>query len=89
MVLFAILHVFISCLFLSSCLAMQRNIFDNNLPNSAASFLYTTEMSDIGKNESLIEEWDLVEHANFPPPPSQTEDIEHWTRAMIIDATKK
>lgn len=68
---------------------MQRNIFDNNLPNSAASFLYTTEMSDIGKNETLIEEWDLVEHANFPPPPSQTEDIEHWTRAMIIDATKK
>lgn len=70
-------------------LPMTRNIFDNNLPNSAASFLYTTEMSDIGKNESLIEEWDLVEHANFPPPPSQTEDIEHWTRAMIIDATKK
>ncbi|CAM8939738.1 unnamed protein product [Rhodiola kirilowii] len=25
----------------------------------------------------------------FPPPPSQGEDIEHWTRAMIIDATKK
>lgn len=46
-------------------------------------------MSDIGKNESLIDGWDLVEHPTFPPPPSQTEDIEHWTRAMFIDATKK
>ncbi|XP_052189821.1 uncharacterized protein LOC127799641 isoform X2 [Diospyros lotus] len=66
-----------------------RNTWDNNLPSSAASFLYTTESSDIGKNENLIEEWDLVEHPTFPPPPSQTEDVEHWTRAMIIDVTKK
>lgn len=67
----------------------QKNLSDNNLPSSAASFLYATEMSDIGKNESLIDGWDLVEHPTFPPPPSQTEDVEHWTRAMIIDATKK
>ncbi|KAI8548216.1 hypothetical protein RHMOL_Rhmol07G0255900 [Rhododendron molle] len=62
---------------------------DSNLPSSAASFLYATEPSDIGKNENLIEGWDLVEHPTFPPPPSQTEDVEHWVRAMIIDATKK
>lgn len=65
---------------------MQR---DSNLPSSAASFLYATEPSDVGKNENLIEGWDLVEHPTFPPPPSQTEDVEHWVRAMIIDATKK
>lgn len=58
-------------------------------PNSAASFLYATQLSDVGKNECLIEEWDIVEHPTFPPPPSQTEDVEHWTRAMFIDATKK
>ncbi|ESR47312.1 DNA-directed RNA polymerase II protein [Citrus sinensis] len=68
---------------------ITKNLSDNNLPSSAASFLYATEMSDIGKNESLIDGWDLVEHPTFPPPPSQTEDVEHWTRAMIIDATKK
>ncbi|KAF7114870.1 hypothetical protein RHSIM_RhsimUnG0073000 [Rhododendron simsii] len=61
---------------------------DSNLPSSAASFLYATEPSDIGKNENLMEGWDLVEHPTFPPP-SQTEDVEHWVRAMIIDATKK
>lgn len=66
----------------------QKNTSDNNLPNSAASFLFATGISD-GKNESFIDGWDLVEHPTFPPPPSQIEDIEHWTRAMFIDATKK
>ncbi|KAL5777079.1 hypothetical protein ACOSP7_010005 [Xanthoceras sorbifolium] len=68
--------------------SITKNLSDN-LPSSAASFLYATEMSDIGKNESLIDGWDLVEHPTFPPPPSQIEDVEHWTRAMFIDATKK
>ncbi|KAI7980919.1 hypothetical protein LOK49_Contig92G00011 [Camellia lanceoleosa] len=67
----------------------MRNTCDNNFPSSAASFLYATEPSDIGKCENLIEGWDLVEHPTFPPPPSQTENVEHWTRAMFIDATKK
>ncbi|XVE95373.1 hypothetical protein REPUB_Repub02eG0091400 [Reevesia pubescens] len=69
-------------------LPLTKN-FSDHLPSSAASFLFATEMSDIGKNESLIDEWDLVEHPTFPPPPSQTEDVEHWTRAMFIDATKR
>ncbi|XP_077212984.1 uncharacterized protein LOC143848073 [Tasmannia lanceolata] len=67
---------------------LMRNTFDN-LSNSAASFLYTNEMADTEKSESLAEEWDIVEHPTFPPPPSQSEDIEHWTRAMFIDATKR
>ncbi|GLT69461.1 hypothetical protein SLA2020_416100 [Shorea laevis] len=70
-------------------LPITKSIPNQNLPSSAASFLYTAETSDIGKNESLIEEWDLVEHPTLPPPPSQTEDVEHWTRAMFIDATKR
>ncbi|XP_059630463.1 uncharacterized protein LOC132273522 [Cornus florida] len=68
-------------------LPIMRSI--NNLPSSAVSFLYGTELSDTGKNENLMEGWDLVEHPTFPPPPSETEDVEHWTRAMFIDATKK
>lgn len=68
--------------------ASMKNIGENNLPNPATSFLYATE-SDAGKNEFIIEGWDLVEHPTFPPPPSQCEDVEHWTRAMFIDATKK
>ncbi|XWS15055.1 hypothetical protein CRYUN_Cryun35bG0061600 [Craigia yunnanensis] len=68
---------------------LTKNFSDHNLPSSAASFLFATAMSDIGKNENLIDEWDLVEHPTFPPPPSQTEDVEHWTRAMFIDATKR
>lgn len=70
-------------------LPAMRNTYEKNLRSSAASYLYATELSDIGKNENLIEGWDLVEHPKFPPPPSQTEDVEHWTRAMFIDATKK
>ncbi|XP_077224720.1 DNA-directed RNA polymerase II protein isoform X2 [Tasmannia lanceolata] len=68
---------------------IMRNICDNNISNSAASFLYTNEIADTGKSESLAEGWDIVEHPTFPPPPSQGEDIEHWTRAMFIDATKR
>lgn len=70
-------------------LPVTRNLNENNFPNSAASFLFDTQLSDFGKNESLIDGWDLVEHPTFPPPPSETEDVEHWTRAMFIDATKK
>ncbi|KAJ6685494.1 UV RADIATION RESISTANCE-ASSOCIATEDPROTEIN [Salix purpurea] len=69
-------------------LQLMKNTCYNNLPNSTASFIFATEISD-GKNESFIDGWDLVEHPTFPPPPSQVEDIEHWTRAMFIDATKK
>lgn len=70
-------------------LPIVKNIGDANPPNSTASFLYATDLSDMGKNESLIDGWDLVEHPTFPPPPSHNEDVEHWTRAMFIDATKK
>ncbi|KAL2977456.1 hypothetical protein AAZX31_13G069300 [Glycine max] len=60
---------------------------ENYLPSATASFLYATD-SD-GKNECLVEGWDIVEHPTFPPPPSQSEDVEHWTRAMFIDAKRK
>ncbi|KAL5992259.1 hypothetical protein ACLOJK_013175 [Asimina triloba] len=66
----------------------HRNTCDN-LSNSAASFLSIADMVDARKSESLAEGWDIVEHPTFPPPPSQAEDIEHWTRAMITDATKR
>ncbi|KAL6574190.1 hypothetical protein OROHE_001094 [Orobanche hederae] len=66
-----------------------RHASDNYRPSSAASSLFANECFDLGKNENLIEGWDLVEHPTFPPPPSQTEDVEHWTRAMFIDATKR
>ncbi|RXH90864.1 hypothetical protein DVH24_006809 [Malus domestica] len=69
-------------------MALTKNLYEKNLPNYSTTFLSSTALSD-GKNESLIEEWDLVERPTFPPPPSQPEDIEHWTRAMIIDAKRK
>lgn len=68
---------------------IMRNMFDNYLQSSVASYLDPNEFCDVAKHENLIEGWDLVEHPTYPPPPSQTEDVEHWTRAMIIDATKK
>ncbi|KAL4279311.1 hypothetical protein GQ457_03G029760 [Hibiscus cannabinus] len=70
-------------------LPLTKNFSDNNLGSSAPSFLFATEMSDTRKNENPIDEWDLVERPSFPPPPSETEDVEHWTRAMFIDATKR
>ncbi|KAK8566920.1 hypothetical protein V6N13_110003 [Hibiscus sabdariffa] len=69
-------------------LAVQKNFSDHTLPSLAPSFLFANEMSDNMNNESLIDEWDIVEHPKFPPPPSETEDVEHWTRAMFIDATR-
>ncbi|CAN1171408.1 hypothetical protein LINPERHAP2_LOCUS29547 [Linum perenne] len=70
-------------------LHLTKNVGEYNLLNSTTSFLYAPERPDAGKYESLVDGWDLVEHPKFPPPPSQTEDIEHWTRAMFIDATRK
>ncbi|XP_021723437.1 uncharacterized protein LOC110690859 [Chenopodium quinoa] len=67
----------------------MRNMWDKNLPNFAPNFLYANESADASKNESVFDGWDLVEYPKFPPPPSETEDIEHWTRAMFTDATKK
>ena len=66
-----------------------RNTFEKSLPSSVGNLMYATEVSNVGRNENLIEDWDLIEHPPFPPPPSHTEDVEHWTRAMFIDATKK
>ncbi|KZV40575.1 hypothetical protein F511_36444 [Dorcoceras hygrometricum] len=69
-------------------LPAARTAYDN-CPSSAASFLYANEFFDLGKSENFIEGWDIIEHPTFPPPPSQIEDVEHWTRAMFIDATKR
>ncbi|CAO2841780.1 unnamed protein product [Amaranthus hypochondriacus] len=67
---------------------LMLSMYDRNLPSSAPSFLYATSKADARKNENLFDGWDLVEHPKLPPP-SETEDIEHWTRAMFTDATKK
>lgn len=53
------------------------------------SFLYTNEMSDMRRTENQFDGWDIVEHPTLPPPPSHSEDVEHWTRAMIIDAKRQ
>ncbi|KAG7552419.1 UV radiation resistance protein/autophagy-related protein 14 [Arabidopsis thaliana x Arabidopsis arenosa] len=66
---------------------LPRNTSYNQDPNSAASYLSATE-SSTRKNYDM-NGWDLVEHPKYPPPPSQSEDVEHWTRAMFIDAKKK
>ncbi|MED6164375.1 hypothetical protein PIB30_089379 [Stylosanthes scabra] len=65
---------------------LNKSRIENYMPSSGASYLYATDLSD-GKSE--IEGWDIIEHPKFPPPPSQSEDIEHWTRAMFIDAKRK
>ncbi|KAK1302995.1 hypothetical protein QJS10_CPB12g01283 [Acorus calamus] len=74
----------------SNMIPVMRNVRrDDSLLNSGASFLYAIDVADPGKSESLVEGWDIVERPTFPPPPSQSEDIEHWTRAMLIDVTKR
>ncbi|CAH8308136.1 unnamed protein product [Eruca vesicaria subsp. sativa] len=67
---------------------LLRNASYNQDTNSAASYLSATESSETRKNNDM-NGWDLVEHPKYPPPPSQSEDVEHWTRAMFIDAKKK
>ncbi|KAG6602709.1 hypothetical protein SDJN03_07942, partial [Cucurbita argyrosperma subsp. sororia] len=67
----------------------HSQIMKTNCESNLPSYLYATEFSDAGKNDCTIEEWDFIEHPTLPPPPSQSENIEHWTRAMITDATKQ
>ncbi|KAL9269123.1 hypothetical protein AKJ16_DCAP23868 [Drosera capensis] len=66
----------------------MENLSDSSVRGLAASFL-STYIPDFVKTENTIEEWDFVEHLPLPPPPSEAEDIEHWTRAMFTDATTK
>lgn len=44
---------------------------------------------NVSNSSSAVDDWDLVEHPRLPPPPSNSEDVEHWTRAMFIDAIIK
>ncbi|KAG0575754.1 hypothetical protein KC19_5G028300 [Ceratodon purpureus] len=39
-------------------------------------------------SDNTVDGWNLVEHPRLPPPPSHSEDVEHWTRAMFIDVTR-
>jgi len=38
------------------------------------------------ESDDEIDGWDIVDLPSLPPPPSQSEDVEHWARAMIVDA---
>ncbi|KAG6475201.1 hypothetical protein ZIOFF_064419 [Zingiber officinale] len=69
--------------------SILSTVDDNDLSNSNSSFICTAEMIDYVKPKSLEEGWDIVEHPTFSPPLSETEDVEHWLRAMYIDVTKK
>lgn len=31
-------------------------------------------------------EWSVIQAPFLPPPPSEPEEVEHWTRAMFTDA---
>ncbi|KAG2426499.1 hypothetical protein HXX76_011727 [Chlamydomonas incerta] len=43
-----------------------------------------------GSEGEEVEEdgWDVVQAPFLPPPPSQPEEVEHWTRAMFTDASR-
>lgn len=81
---------------ISSCSLEEREHANDEMklgvrdgPSRMTSFLYTNEMSDMRRAENQFDGWDIVEHPTLPPPPSHSEDVEHWTRAMIIDAKKQ
>ncbi|KAE8725031.1 DNA-directed RNA polymerase II protein isoform 2 [Hibiscus syriacus] len=73
---------------MSSSALLEKKLLRSQPSEFGCQFSFANEMSVNRKNESLIDEWDIVEHPKFPPPPSETEDVEHWTRAMFIDATR-
>eukprot|EP00873_Tetraselmis_striata_P016389 jgi/Tetstr1/436653/TSEL_025448.t1 len=41
-----------------------------------------------GEDSGEGEDWDLVQRPFLPPPPSQPDEVEHWTRAMFTDASR-
>ncbi|XP_042431929.1 uncharacterized protein LOC122018625 isoform X1 [Zingiber officinale] len=69
--------------------SILSTVDDNDFSNPNSSFICTAEMIDYVKPKSLEEGWDIVEHPTFSPPLSETEDVEHWLRAMYIDVPKK
>lgn len=40
-------------------------------------------------DEGDMEGWDMVQEPFLPPPPSQPDAVEHWTRAMFTDAQRR
>lgn len=67
-------------------------------PSIAADYGYQESTEDMSKESTtsgrhreedrVFEGWDLVERQPLPPPPSRAEDVEHWTRAMFVDANR-
>uniref|UniRef100_A0A7S1XAG3 Uncharacterized protein n=1 Tax=Tetraselmis chuii TaxID=63592 RepID=A0A7S1XAG3_9CHLO len=50
------------------------------------------EMAEEGggaEEEGEADDWDLVQRPFLPPPPSQPDEVEHWTRAMFTDASSR
>jgi len=47
------------------------------------SMFYSNEMSDMRRAKD--EGWEVVEDIPLPPPPSDSEDVEHWSKAMLPD----
>lgn len=43
-----------------------------------------------GVKDADLEGWDIVDRPGdiLPPPPSEPDNIAHWTRAMFLDARK-
>jgi len=38
------------------------------------------------EDPAVADEWDIVHRPFLPPPPSQPDEVEHWSRAMFEDA---
>jgi hypothetical protein len=43
-------------------------------------------VGDAFESDDEIDGWDIVDLPSLPPPPSHSADVEHWARAMIVDA---
>jgi hypothetical protein len=75
-----------TCLYFQAYKAPLKGTITNFSNCGTNSELIKGTIANVADN--TIDGWDIVDHPRLPPP-SHSEDVEHRTRAMFIDATKQ
>jgi hypothetical protein len=74
-----------TCLYFQAYKAPLKGAITNFSNGGTNSEFIKGTIANVADN--TVDGWDIVDHPRLPPP-SHSEDVEHWTQAMFIDVTK-